>query len=156
MGQLGRMGVFELVEQGQQLHRPALEAGLFHYFAHHGSCRRVADIAPATRQGPAAVAALLHQQDPSCLIHDESTHIQLGGGIASVEGDPVADGLGGQLALAGDKGNRGGSQRLEAADIERVFGVGEPRLRRGQYLFQKGGQRRWHDQSPRKRTIWAG
>ncbi|MNS97493.1 hypothetical protein D3C72_1318270 [compost metagenome] len=144
MGQLWRMGVPELVEQRQQPNGPALESGLLDHFPHHGPRRRVADVAPAPRQGPAAIAALLHQQQPPLLIEDQRPHIQLGGGVTAVEGDPVGDGRRIQLALAGHQGDRGRSQCLETADIEGIFGVGEARLRRGQHLFQKGGQRRLH------------
>ncbi len=144
VGQLGRMGVPELVEQRQQLHGPARQARLLRHLAHHGIRWRVADVAPASRQGPGPVAALLHQQDLPGLIEDERPHVQLGGGVATIEGNPVADGFRCQLALAGDQGDRGRTQRLEAADVEGVFGVGEPRLRRGQHLFEEGGQRRLH------------
>ncbi len=144
MGQLRGMGVFELVEQGQQLHGSALKARLFNQLAHHCARWRVAYVAPAPRQGPESVAALLHQQQPARVIQDQRPHIQLGGGITAVQSNPVGDGLGIQLALAGDKRGSRVSQRLEAGDIEGILGVGEPGLSRGQHLFQKGGQRRLH------------
>ena len=49
-----------------------------------------------------------------------------------------------QLALTGNQGGRGRSERLETAYIEGIPGIGEAGLRRGQHLFQKGGQRRLH------------
>ncbi len=78
------------------------------------------------------------------VVLNEGPHIELGGGIAAVEGNPVADGIGGQLTLAGDERHRGRSQRLEAGDVEGIAGVGEPRLGRGQHLFEEGGQRQLH------------
>ncbi|MNJ79385.1 hypothetical protein D3C77_773880 [compost metagenome] len=78
------------------------------------------------------------------IVLNKGPHIQLGGGVAVIQGDPRGDGLGRQLALAGNQGNRGRPERLEAGDIEGILGVGEPGLGRGQHLFQKGGQRRLH------------
>ncbi len=78
------------------------------------------------------------------IVLNEGPHIELRGGITAIEDDPVADGFRCQLALAGDERHRGRSQRLEAADVEGIVGVGEASLRRGQHLFQKGGQRRLH------------
>ncbi len=144
VGKLGWMRVLELVEQRQQLHGPTRQAGLLHHFAHHGPRRRITDVAPAPRQRPAVVAALLHQQDVARIVLNEGPHIQLGGGIAAVEGDPVADGFRCQLALAGDERHSGRAQRLETANIEGILRVGEARLRRGQHLFEEGGQRRLH------------
>ncbi|MNJ47235.1 hypothetical protein D3C77_423890 [compost metagenome] len=144
VGQLRGMRVFVLVEQRQQLDGTTLESGFLHHFTHHGARGRVAYVTPTSRQGPEPVAALLHQQDIAVIVLNKRPHIQLGGGIAFIQGDPRGDGIRFQVALTGNEGSSSRPERLEAGDVEGILGVGEPGLSRGQHLFQKGGQRRLH------------
>lgn len=94
--------------------------------------------------GPEPVAALLHQQEMTVIVLNKGPHIQLRGGIATIQGNPLGDGVRFQITLTGNEGDRCRSQRLEAGDIEGIVGVGESGLGRDQHLFQKGGQRRLH------------
>src|ERR687897_189656 len=80
----------QAVEQGDELHRLATDAGLLVDLLHGDLARRVADVGPARRVEPDAAVGPLHQQDPALVVVHHRPHRHLGGDVAA---HPLADAL---------------------------------------------------------------
>src|SRR3954469_22845424 len=141
-----RMAVSQLVVDGEDLRRTDEVAGFLPHFARRRDAGRFAYVAPAARQGPAAVAPLLYEEDLA-LAEDSGAHVHLRRRIAFLHGE-VHEGLvRGSAAVREDLG-RDSPHFLPSLAVERILDEGEAVLgKRRKALRAKEPRRRSHRRS---------
>ena len=122
MERVGWMAVEVAVENGGEFGDANLEAGFFAGFASSGDGGWLADIGPATREGPAAVLEFADEED-AAILESGDAHINLGRGIARLLGKKFLQ-TSGVLARAIGHDLRGdGADLLVALNIEFVLAI---------------------------------
>jgi hypothetical protein len=104
------------------LARHHVEAALLPGLAHHHLCRRLADVGPAARKGPATVAALLDHQDLA-LPQGGTTHVHLGRRVSRLRNEAFGQFGDALTGVAGD--HLGGDLHQPAAALDVVLVLGE-------------------------------
>lgn len=81
------MSLFVLIDYGDKFIDVNDETGFFSHLFRDRLRRALENIAPAARQRPAAVRALLNEQDLLAWIEDGAPHGNFGGHVAAVQRD---------------------------------------------------------------------
>lgn len=115
---------------------PDRHAAFFKHFALDHLLRRFAQIGPAAGQRPAAIGDFLHEQNLS-IADNRCAHIDFGRWITSLDAETFEDGF---LLQRGLGGNDLADllQTLITLEVEIVFAVGQPGLRKGIDFAGKG------------------
>src|SRR6267378_4868656 len=130
MEALGRVLVSELVVDRQELRGPHPVARLLLDLARRGHAGRLAHVAPAARQRPAAIAPLLHQQD-LIVFEDGGANVHLRGGIPSVGREMRHHLIGRRPGPLCQHFGCEAAYLLPPIALERVFGERQTVLREG-------------------------
>ena len=121
---IGRVVVEIVVVDGGQYFCFGFVAGFFADFAEGSDAGRVADVGPATGEGPGAIVALLDEEDAT-VVEDGGADVDLWGGVAEISFEEIDYRVGG-VGIVGRGENLGGdlADLVEAFEVEGIFGVG--------------------------------
>ena len=126
---VGRMAVQVAVKDGGEFGDANFVTGFFTDFAGGGDRRRVADIGPAAREGPAAVFDFTDEKE-AIVLEGGDASVDFGSGVAELFGENFLESLRVGLRRAGGHHFGGdGADFVIAMNVEFIFAIGEAGLR---------------------------